>query len=295
MKCQSNNRKHKPNKVLMLIALLSALILMTAGCLQLPIEQRTVLNTLEPGHPAGTTLPVSDYQDDESSVDEDDNHANSDENGQETEDPANTEDQINEDSTSEDTDRDETTATDSEKEVISERPATITTEVELEGMLEEYAATLFVSQLGYSLYYIPERYVVFPAVGSEFTNLPIDEIWPVMPTAELPDMFVRLAYLEGMNGTEAAEYMMDLLQEDYLEISRPVTRAFGEDGYKTQYMRAKNGDQWDSELTEIYVIEKLVENHSEGSYILISTFFNGAAEGHGSRFSQMLNTFFIEP
>ena len=129
---------------------------------------------------------------------------------------------------------------------------------------------------GFAIYIDEERYAMTEEDGAYFIRpIDYDAAWPTceMEIREIPDKD---------NETVAEEVRNAMLDswETVSGIYRPLEPP-------CLVLNANNGDAWESTCEDHY----LYENGNEGTYHIISRYFVGVAEGHGTRFAAMRDTF----
>jgi hypothetical protein len=255
--------RNKRLKTLMLTAvIIAALVLAAAGCIRAPIEQGPVTNPNQTTQPA-VTDPTSDATTEPAETTE-------------SEDPA---------------ESGETTApTETEKEPKPSRPAETTITIELEGMQEDIKAMLYMSDLGYSMYYDFERYQVIQTSGRLDGSVNVDEYLPASPAEELPDVYMQVGHYEDLSPEEALTKIEGLLRNQFNDVVAGETIKVGVDELEGHVLRASNGSKWDSEIARATIIS----DEADGSYFFISGYFLEAAEGYGSRYTQMMDSFRVD-
>lgn len=252
--------KNRRIKTFVLAAMIISVIsLVFTGCLRAPIEQGPVTNPNQTT-PAVVTDPVVDPTTEPSETTESTEPA-------ETQDPNET-----------------------QKEPKPSRPAETTIIIELEGMEEEINSILYMSGSGYSMYYDYERYQVIQTSGRLDGSVNVDEYLPKSPAEELPDVYMQAGHYEDLTPEETLAKLEVLLQAQYSDVAAGDTVKVGVDELEGLVLRASNGSKWDSEIAKVTV----VSDEADGSYFFISGYFMEAAEGYGSRFTQMLDSFRVD-
>lgn len=256
--------KNRKTKTLVLTAMIiAALALIATGCIRAPIEQGPVTNPNQ-----STTQPVVTDPATETTTEPTETT--------ESEEPAGS---------------DETTApTETEKEPKPSRPAETTITIELEGMEEDIKAMLYMSDLGYSMYYDFERYQVIQTSGRLDGSVNVDEYLPATPAEELPDVYMQVGHYEDLTPAQALAKLEGLLRAQYNDVVAGDTVKVGVDELEGQVLRASNGSNWDSEIAKVTVIS----DEADGSYFFISGYFMEASEGYGSRYTQMMDSFRVD-
>lgn len=124
----------------------------------------------------------------------------------------------------------------------------------------------------YSLYIDPERYI-FTTAEKEDKLTPIDELPEGYPEVNLTFLYVNNQTPESVMEDMKQEYLMPLEENTVAAPMNALT------------LHGTNGEQPDSEVVTIYMIEAL-----EGTLLITEKYFLEAQEGHGARFEQMLET-----
>lgn len=154
-------------------------------------------------------------------------------------------------------------------------------EVEVEGQKEETQQELHLDEESkYALYYDVERYKLIEEGDKAIitTKEPLPE--------QYPEVSLTIEQFPGGAPAAQIELAKEALAGQYAEIrdidqvTEPVA------GYRVS---AIDGNQWDSNVVYIYAID----NGKGGSFVFTMKYFLEAAEGHGSRFSQMLKEFTV--
>lgn len=154
-------------------------------------------------------------------------------------------------------------------------------EISVEGEKEETNGQVHVDKESrYAIYYDKDRYKLVQENGK-------DTITTIDP---LPDPYpqVSLTIEQEVDKLpeDLAKEIAAKLADQFLEVRdvEPVTEPVN--GY---LIHAINGHDRLSEVVSVYV----TSNEQQGSFILTSSYFLEAAEGHGSRFRQTLDQFEI--
>lgn len=165
-------------------------------------------------------------------------------------------------------------------------------EIELEGMKETIPVELATNNdWRYIIYVEKDRYVFNHGETS-------DRIELKEPLDDLPEVAMEIRRLnEGVGVSEAVDLVEQEISDEGLEIERneevttPLVAtsitALGEE--RTE--NGKFGHQWDTPVHQYYV----TQSETGHVYIMKQTYFLEAAEGHGSRFDQLLETFQVIP
>lgn len=165
-------------------------------------------------------------------------------------------------------------------------------EIELEGMKEMIPVELATNdEWRYVIYVEKDRYIF--KRGETADRIELKE-----PLEDLPEVAMEIRRLgDGIGVSEAIEQVKQEINNDDLEIERneDVTKpleataitALGEE--RTEH--GKFGHQWDTPVHQYYVIA----SESGHVFVIKQMFFLEAAEGHGARFDQLLETFQVVP
>lgn len=162
-------------------------------------------------------------------------------------------------------------------------------EVELEGQKEKTHVELEANEeLRYIIYVDQSRYKLIDGEESDL----------ILPSPELgddyPDVFMEIRHIRDTSITEIIQDIkqelsklnMEITGEEKVDLPIEATliSAIGE-GYTNE--AGKTGPQWDTPVRNYYIT-----NDKEGQFFVITeVYFLEASEGHGARFSQMLETF----
>lgn len=111
---------------------------------------------------------------------------------------------------------------------------------------------------------------------------------PQVPDQELPECKFEVEYLSGsIEG--ALETVRGRLEGLYTSVVyQPDTEARFE-----HYFRADNGSDWNAAQREVWLVPYEKPNGEEGVFVLSSSYFLEAEEGHGVRFRDMAATFSV--
>ncbi|MFS0576922.1 hypothetical protein AB1K83_14880 [Sporosarcina sp. 179-K 3D1 HS] len=118
-----------------------------------------------------------------------------------------------------------------------------------------------------------------------------DIISPIDPLPEkYPEVSMEIKHLANDNPEQLVEQYQIDLEKDFPDISPiPIqTVIVPVQGY---WLHGAEGNEWDSKIIDIYV----VPDGKEGSFRITATYFLEAAEGHGTRFYHMLESFEVIP
>lgn len=112
-------------------------------------------------------------------------------------------------------------------------------------------------------------------------------VYIIEPVTPLPDNLPRcemlIEQMHGLSTAEAAELLAGKLKESFPNVSEPEA---ADDG-SAYFIHAYMGLDWNSEIVDI----KLIDNQKGGVFVITASYFMEASEGHGARFSDMLQTF----
>ena len=131
---------------------------------------------------------------------------------------------------------------------------------------------------GFAIYIDESRYTMTEEEGVYF-------IRPIDPAEDLPPCEIEIREVEGKTAETAAQETWDEMLGAWETISgiyRPLDPP-------CLMFDVMEGNAWDSPIEVHYFFE----NGHIGSYHIISRYFLEAAEGHGTRFAAMVNTFTI--
>jgi len=271
---RNRTRKMRAGKLTLLaIAVLTAVALMMTGCLRSPVETGAVTNTedsdVTPGGDTETTTKPTTEQTTEPETSET------------TTDPSDSSDE-----TTETTEPTETTAPTREP-----RPEESSITIELEGMPEQIVTSLYMSELGYSMYYDKDRYKVIETSSRFDSSINVDEYMPVTPADALPDIYMQAGHFADKSAEQAfSELTAKAEQTLGVDANEPMAVVVGVDKLAGQKVTVVSGSEWDSEVIAITVIG----DDQGGSFFFYGGYFLEAEEGHGSRYTQMLESFRIE-
>lgn len=133
------------------------------------------------------------------------------------------------------------------------------------------------SSIGFAIYVNEEVYTTFEENG----------VYTIRPISTLPEEFppIDLTISRRINCTkeEAMEALTQELAETYARVSEP------EETESTLFRTAGDGDTWDAAQAEVLC----VDDGWGGSFVLTARYFTEAAEGHGARFHDMMDTFHV--
>lgn len=105
----------------------------------------------------------------------------------------------------------------------------------------------------------------------------------VLPEGEFPPIDLTITHAENRSKSEAMEDISKTLEETYAQVSETEETAF------TLFRTAGDGTAWDAAQAAVLC----VDDGYGGSFVLTARYFTEAAEGHGARFRDMMNTFTV--
>ncbi|BAQ09596.1 hypothetical protein OXB_1124 [Bacillus sp. OxB-1] len=114
-----------------------------------------------------------------------------------------------------------------------------------------------------------------------------DKITPIEPLPDhYPAVFLEVKHLVNKTPEQLAKQSQMDLESELPDIGPiPVeTITSPVEGYG---LHGVAGNEWDSKIIDIYI----VPDGKEGSFLITANYFLEAAEGHGSRFYHMLESF----
>lgn len=133
----------------------------------------------------------------------------------------------------------------------------------------------------YVIYVDEERYVMNKRESGDYitTKEPLGDRYPEvsMTITQVRDQGTNAVYAD-MKSKILSEYPITILEE---KVTEPTAGKM--------LFAKKDSNEWDNELTKIYVID----NKAGGSFIIQQKYFAEAEEGHGARFDHMLKEFQI--
>jgi len=159
-------------------------------------------------------------------------------------------------------------------------PEKVITE-ELEGMKEDTNVNLNESEIGYSIYFDENRYMIKDYNG-------IDRIVPKpVDDQDLSEMYyMEIIEQEDKKPEELAKEIEVKLKEEFENISQIETVKEPVEGLKIRANSLKDNNP----LVKYYFID----NNRGGTFVFKQQLTIEAAEGHGVRFDNMLNEFRID-
>lgn len=114
-----------------------------------------------------------------------------------------------------------------------------------------------------------------------------DGVYTIRPRSALPEDFppidLTITHLENCSKVQAMEDVSKTLAETYAQVSEVQTAA------DTLRCAAGDGTAWDAAQAEVLC----VDTWYGGCFVLTARYFTEAAEGHGVRFQDMMNTFAV--
>jgi hypothetical protein len=151
---------------------------------------------------------------------------------------------------------------------------------EIEGMPEEQEVVLNEGKAGYIIYIDEERYTLIEEESLDRIVLKekLDDMYP--------EVSMSIEQVADKTPAELAAEISAELKKSFTTVKEVESVTNPVDGL---LISAINGDEWDSLVTEVYI----VSNEKEGSFIIQQNYFLEASEGHGLRFNQMLKEFTI--
>lgn len=153
-----------------------------------------------------------------------------------------------------------------------------TSSIEMEGMKEEISLQLQVSSLyPFALYLDEDRYVMVEHDG-------INLILPETPSE--PEVFMAIWHTQGVQAADLAEELKEQLYEYYDDVE---LRGRVNNPLPAYYLYAVGGSSWDATVERYYV----VEDFTDGVFIIMQKTFLEAVEGHGTRLDRMLEDFYV--
>ncbi len=114
--------------------------------------------------------------------------------------------------------------------------------------------------------------------GAVFSLVPLDA-----PPASLPECKLQITHRPGVAPEEAAAQLRTELSASYDTVSDSAQWPLSGGAS----LHAGNGTDWDAAQLDAWFADDL----QGGSFVLVSTYFTEATEGHGLRFADIANTF----
>jgi hypothetical protein len=137
------------------------------------------------------------------------------------------------------------------------------------------------ASVGYVIYVDESRYYTESVDG-------VEKILPKDFPEDYPEVSMAIRQDTVRTPAQVAEDLLTELKAQYPIVVEPedVTAPL-----PAIHMRARTGDEWNSEVVSYY----LIDNTVGGTFIVEERYFLEAAEGHGARFYAMLEQFEIVP
>jgi len=152
---------------------------------------------------------------------------------------------------------------------------------ELEGQKEDTDVSLNESEVGYSIYFDEERYVMEKNDG-------VDRIVPkIKAEGNIPEVYMEIQQIEDKKIDVVFEELKNKLEGEFPTV---IDEGKVEEPVKGLLIRARDGENWDSTVVKYY----LVDNEQGGTFVIKEQYFLEAAEGHGARFYHILQEFRME-
>lgn len=169
------------------------------------------------------------------------------------------------------------------------RPAKSTFTLKLEGNDVIVPVTLYMSDLGYSMYYDDALYKIVQ-VDSQLDPASIalaDQYLPIKTLDSLPNVYLEIGHVPDTTPDAALTMMMTLLSEKYVSVTQGSPVGIGVDKIDALVIEANNGDSQESEMASIAIIS----DGKSGIYYFMNAYYLVVAEGHKSRLNQLIDTF----
>lgn len=128
---------------------------------------------------------------------------------------------------------------------------------------------------GFAIYYDPERYIMTEENGFTYIRFATDN--------DLPPCEVEIKHIPNWTPADAAESTSKKMAESWNDVSE-VRDWEAREGFVFNFAAGMN---WDSACGAVYFLS----DGRDGCFQLTTRYFVEAAEGHGSRFGQMVQTF----
>jgi len=135
--------------------------------------------------------------------------------------------------------------------------------------------------VGYVIYVDESRYYTETDGG-------VQRIVPLDFPENLPEVSMAISQDTGRTPGDVAEAIEARLKENYEYVVEAEAVDYP---LESIHVRARTGNEWDSEVISYY----LIDNTLGGTFIVEEHYFLEAEEGHGARFSTMLQEFEIVP
>lgn len=130
---------------------------------------------------------------------------------------------------------------------------------------------------GFAIYYDTERYVMTEEDGVTYIRFNIQN--------DLPPCEMEIRHIPDVHPVVAA----DTARQEMLENWENVSEIIDLEKQEGVYFWINAGTNWDSACEDIYFLS----DGREGTFQITARYFMEAVEGHGVRFSQMVQTFEI--
>lgn len=128
---------------------------------------------------------------------------------------------------------------------------------------------------GFAIYYDPERYVMTEEDGITYIRFVTDN--------DLPPCEVEIKHIPSVTPDDAAEATRNEMAESWDSISE-VRSLEAREGFVFDFA---DGMDWNSACGDVYFLS----DGRDGCFQITTRYFVEAAEGHGVRFGQMVQTF----
>jgi len=129
---------------------------------------------------------------------------------------------------------------------------------------------------GFAIYYDPEWYAMTEENGVTYIRFDMGD-------AELPPCEMEIKHISALAPDAAATVTRAQMLSNWETVSEPEAME-GKDGVEFSFSA---GMSWDSVCGRVYFIS----DGRDGAFQITARYFVEAAEGHGSRFYQMVQTF----
>ncbi|MEG6616666.1 hypothetical protein V6C27_09595 [Peptococcaceae bacterium 1198_IL3148] len=153
----------------------------------------------------------------------------------------------------------------------------------IEGQTEQRNVTLEESKTADYLIYVDEEYYKMVSENG------VDKIVPKNPLPEnYPAVYMQIEQFKDRSSEDLAAQLEASLEDGYQlraaqEINEPVV------GKEIRAIGGTGGQSGSDPVVKYYVID----NQLGGSFVIEQRYFLEAAEGHGARFDQMLQEFYV--
>ncbi|HHY83672.1 MAG TPA: hypothetical protein GX505_13495 [Clostridiales bacterium] len=155
-------------------------------------------------------------------------------------------------------------------------------EFEVEGDKENIHSRLQQGEIGYVIYYDEERYKIVE-------DGKVDRLVMKESVEGLPEVYMEISQDTDNSPEDLAEKLEAELRGEFSRVDEAIEVT---DPLKAIYIHAiDGGTRGDDPIVNYY----LIDNTQGGTFIIKQKYFLEAAEGHGSRFYQMLKEFTIIP